>query len=75
MYYNFEDKRCKHGNQKHILNEKDEIGEHIPSIFKIDSHYTRAHSQQELLKKAKILQIFIMITKIFVRKKTNIIQQ
>ncbi|CAG9813604.1 unnamed protein product [Phaedon cochleariae] len=51
----FEDKRGRHGNQKQIPDLKDDIRNHISSIPKIDSHYTRAHSEKQYIEGGKTL--------------------
>lgn len=52
---NFEDKRGKHGNQKKIPDAKNDIRAHILSIPKIESHYTRAHSEKEYIEGGKTI--------------------
>lgn len=51
----FEDKRGKHGNQKKIPDAKNDIRAHILSIPKIESHYTRAHSEKEYIEGGKTI--------------------
>ena len=52
----FEDKRGKHGNQKLVAEDiKNDIRTHIASIPKIESHYTRAHSEREYIEGGKTI--------------------
>lgn len=52
----FEEKRGKHGKQPHSDNDvKNKVRAHIASIPKIESHYTRAHSQKEYIEGGKTI--------------------
>lgn len=51
-----EDRRGKHGKQKQVPeNLKNDVRAHIESIPKIESHYTRAHSEKQYIEGGKTI--------------------
>lgn len=55
---NFEDMSGKHSKQKQVPDEiKNDIRGQIASIPKIESHYTRAHSEKEYIEGGKTLSL------------------